>query len=129
MDKQEILGIWAKAHAVNGVNPNEWRKEDCGAWIKYDKYGDRNSNYGWEVDHIVPQSKLEEAGASQKEIDNPLNLRPLHWANNDSKSDDYPMFTKVVTAKDDNNVKIYSLDMIDDDLRDELNRLYLEYDF
>lgn len=50
----------------------------------------------------MPQSLLKETGASQEEIDAALNLRPLHWANNGSKSNDYQ---KEVTAKVNNNVQ------------------------
>ena len=34
-------------------------KTKCGAFIKWDCYGDRSSqtNCGWEIDHIKPDSK------------------------------------------------------------------------
>jgi hypothetical protein len=71
-----IQKVWEKAKIVSNNNPNEWRKDECGAWIARDKYGNRNSQYEWEIDHISP-------GGS----DSISNLRPLQWQNNVDKRD------------------------------------------
>jgi len=42
-------------------------------------YGDRNNEFGWEIDHIVPKSR---GGKSHIH-----NMRPLHWRNNDTRCD------------------------------------------
>lgn len=70
-DDKTVEQVWQKASIVQGVNPAEWRKDQCTAWIQRAKYGSRDSAYGWEIDHIQP-------GAS----DDLANLRPLHWKNN-----------------------------------------------
>ena len=54
-----------------------WARDDCGATIYKAAHGQRGSQYGWEVDHIIPESRR---GSSNLE-----NLRPLHWENNDAK--------------------------------------------
>lgn len=77
--EEEKLEVWKKGDVVSGVDSAVWRKDQCGAWINFAKYGERNSDYGWEVDHIKPVSK--DGG------DNLGNLRPLHWKNNAAKSD------------------------------------------
>lgn len=69
-----ILAVWQKAAIVPGYDPARWRKDACGAWMYWGAYGDRNSAFGWEVDHIVPKS---DGGP-----DDLTNLRPLHHENN-----------------------------------------------
>lgn len=71
-----IQKVWEKGVKVSSNAPAEWRKDECGAWIKRDHYGNRKSQYGWEIDHISP-------GGS----DTISNLRPLQWENNVDKSD------------------------------------------
>ena len=74
--EKEIEEIWKKGKTVQGNDPNQWRKDECGAWIGRKFHGNRNSQYGWEIDHISP-------GGS----DDLSNLRPLQWENNVDKSD------------------------------------------
>lgn len=80
-----IQAVWNKGRIVPGQDSARWRKDECDAWIGRHEYGNRNSTYGWEVDHISP-------GGS----DAPGNLRPLQWENNVAKSDG--RLTCVVTA-------------------------------
>ena len=98
---------WNRAMTVEGYDSSRFRKDACGAWIIWDKYGDTDSLYGWQIDHIVPQSMLEEKGYSQESIDNPVNLRALQHENNNSKSDDYPSYTAVVTSEGTENIKVW----------------------
>ena len=86
--EEDINVVWKKGTAVLNVDPNVWRKDDCGAWISRAKYGTRESDYGWEIDHIVPVSK----GGT----DNLANLQPLQWENNRHKGDDYPNWSCLV---------------------------------
>lgn len=79
IDHQTLSAIWNKAVAVPWYNMNMARKDACGAWIYWRDYGNRDSNYGWEVDHVFPVAR----GGS----DALSNLRPLHWKNNARKSD------------------------------------------
>ena len=68
--------IWNKAQVVRGYDPLKWRKDGCGAWVSGEEYGNRESPYGWEVDHI--DGNPENNAYS--------NLGPLHWKNNASES-------------------------------------------
>lgn len=95
---EQLDEIWEKVKKDSSDYSGKMRKDACGAWMKRDKYGDRNSSFGWEVDHIYPKSKLEDAHVPDDLINNMTNLRPLHWKNNDSKDADYPHYESAVTA-------------------------------
>lgn len=54
--EETIQQVWEKATPVAGNDPAVWRQDQCKAWIGRRFYGNRNSEYGWEIDHIVPVS-------------------------------------------------------------------------
>jgi hypothetical protein len=71
-----IKDVWEKGEVVANHDSSKWRKDQCQAWILWDEYGNRDSQYGWEIDHISPGGE-----------DILSNLRPLQWQNNVDKSD------------------------------------------
>lgn len=78
MIRNEVLKlVWQKTSTVDGLDPSEYRKDRLGRIIRYSHYGRRDSDFGWELDHIVPQSK----GGDDKIS----NLQALHWENNMKK--------------------------------------------
>ncbi|MGI6358184.1 MAG: HNH endonuclease [Bacillota bacterium] len=73
-----ITDAWRRASLINGVDPDQFRRDACGAKIRKDSYG-TTGEFGWEIDHIKPVS----GGGT----DHKSNLQPLHWANNMHKGD------------------------------------------
>ena len=72
-DEQERfkLAVWSKGRAIPNYDSDVWRHDDFGKVMRHLDYGNRDSEFGWEFDHITPRS---EGG-----VDNLSNLRPLNW--------------------------------------------------
>ena len=87
--------VWNKGKKVDGKDAKKWRKDYSGALICYDDYG-KVSDYGWEIDHYIPQRK----GGS----DYLSNLFPLHWMNNKVKGDDFPNYKTAVCFDGTKNI-------------------------
>lgn len=96
-NEETIQAVWNKAHRVNGNDPNIYRKDYAGAWIRRDQYG-KETEYGWEIDHLKPISK----GGT----DDIINLMPLQWQNNRHKSDDYPEFHTSISSQNVHNIML-----------------------
>ena len=75
-DRRKLVA-WNRAALVPGRDRNELRRDDYGLYIRFSDYGDRDSEFGWEIDHIVP---LARGG-----LDIDRNLRALHWHVNASR--------------------------------------------
>ena len=80
-----VDAVWQKARSENGYS--FFKKDGCGATIKLTDYG-KQTQYGWEIDHIKPVCK----GGT----DDMMNLQALHWQNNRKKADEYPYWECVV---------------------------------
>jgi hypothetical protein len=88
-DNATIQAVWEKAAIIPGIDPSLRRRDNCGAPIDRNRYGQTVST-GWEIDHIKPVS----AGGS----DDLSNLQPLQWQNNREKGDDYPAVAYCVVG-------------------------------
>ena len=109
------LRIWKKAQTDMDNDPDIWRKDSCGAWINFDQYG-KEGKYGWEVDHVFPESR---GGKNDFE-----NLRAMHWSNNRSKGDDFPGYTCSVTSNGNKNVTVVEQKTVNNDAIKAIKALY-----
>lgn len=78
-DRSVVEAVWQKGRIAQGFDPAKWRRDACGALISRAAHGDTESDFGWEIDHVVAVAK----GGS----DGLANLQPLQWRNNRAKSD------------------------------------------
>lgn len=115
--------IWEKGISVEGYDSKIVRKDACGAWIIHDLYGDKETMFGWEIDHIFPESKLKELGKSDKASEF-INLRPLNVANNVSKSDSYPEYKATLTSDGEKNIECDKFYVVNKQLQDELTKFF-----
>ncbi|MCM1078513.1 MAG: HNH endonuclease [Bacteroidales bacterium] len=93
-----IEAVWSKAFPQVNNNPDAFRQDYAGAWIKRDDYGSRDSVYGWEIDHLKPKEK----GGT----DDINNLIPLHWRNNVAKGNHYPRWQTSYSSQGVDNEEL-----------------------
>lgn len=74
--KEVVQAVWERGKTIPGRDPDIHRRDVCSAMIKRAEHGNRDSDLGWEVDHINPNGS-----------DDLSNLRPLQWENNAAKGD------------------------------------------
>lgn len=80
LNKETAMRLWAKTYG------RETKVKDfTGRTMAKGAYNDRNSEFGWNVDHILPQSR------GGKTADH--NLVCCHILTNDEKADRFPCFT------------------------------------
>ncbi len=70
-DREVINRVWAYAQAVPGNDPAVWRKDEFGAWIHRADYGNRGSEFGWEIAECGYRLRGQGVAA----------LRPMQWQN------------------------------------------------
>ena len=115
-DDDIIHKVWEKAKQVDGFDPAIFRKDPCGAWMVFNKYGLRDNAYGWEIDHVYPVA----LGGD----DDFRNLRAMHWRNNASKGDDYPSYIARVTSDGNKNRECYRSHTVNPSLRAFIKQKY-----
>lgn len=111
-----IQAVWEKGLVQQGFDPNVARKDACGAWMLRNQYGNTDSDFGWEIDHVYPRIL---GGATVIE-----NLRPMQWQNNLSKGDNYPTYIASVKAVDNQNQPVEGQFTVNDELRNQLAQLF-----
>jgi len=65
-----VQQVWEQARATRDRDSDEWRKDECGAWICRTHYDNPTSEYGWKIVTVVPGGD-----------DEPRNLAAFHRDN------------------------------------------------
>jgi hypothetical protein len=65
-----IRKVWRRGRASGERTDDEWRQDECGAWMRRSQYGETNGEFGWKIERTSPGSASE-----------PDNLRPFHVRN------------------------------------------------
>jgi hypothetical protein len=68
------IDAWCGCRVIPGFDATIWRWDCNGHVIRWSDYGNRSSDYGWELDHILASAL---GGA-----DHSNNIRALHWRSN-----------------------------------------------
>lgn len=110
LNRETAMRLWTKFYG------KETKVKDfTGRKIAKGAYNDRNSEFGWNVDHILPQSK------GGKTAD--YNLICCHIKTNDEKADKFPCFTanskKYEIVKVENHYEIQLVDALTNHKKEE----------
>jgi hypothetical protein len=73
------IQVWSKATPVPGRDSAAWRTDVYGSLMLFQAYGNVDSPFGWEIDHVTPKAVGGGDGVD--------NLQALHWKNNRAKAD------------------------------------------
>lgn len=84
-----INEVWEQARAVAELDPDEWRQDQCGAWIRRDHYRNAASEFGWRILDIVPDHP-----------DEPETLRAFHVLNSFNVAQGRPVCNAHADRKD-----------------------------
>jgi hypothetical protein len=84
-DSDTINRVWEKARIIKGYNPQQFRKDICGAWICKDDYGKHDKlSLGWEIASFNP-FKTESSVSTMRTY-----LLPMQWENYEKRGNDFP---------------------------------------
>lgn len=120
----KIRTIWNKSIIVEKItvdgkeikiDTNRYRQDACNAWIEWGEYGNE-TDFGWEIDHILPEAK--------NGTDHTDNLRPFHWKNNRKKSDDFPDYTQAITSNSNKNKEVEYGKTVNESTLQKLKQIY-----
>lgn len=70
-DRSLVDSVWEFAEVVPGNDPGLWRKDESGEWIHRLDYGNRGSEFGWEI---------FDPGVG-RHVQGVFAMRPMQWQN------------------------------------------------
>src|SRR5574344_846204 len=115
---------WNTACIVPNHDPNVERWDACGAWIHYSDFENHNSDFGWDIDHVLPIAKLRLYKVPRTLWNHASNIRAMHWKNNQSKSNSYPYYIACVEHYENLNITIEKGFNVEEALQYQLRTLF-----
>lgn len=117
--------IWRKGLTLDGWNPDEYRLDAAGAMMVKSHRG-TDSDYDWEIDHVLPKDKMKDLEIPEKDWDNEANLRPFNAKNNSKKDTDYPTYTRSLVFDEvkRKNVPSEIEKVVNEDVQRGINKCY-----
>ncbi len=91
-----IWQVWQRAKSVNDKIKNFFRQDIADAWIDIDEYG-KETEKGWVIAPIRP--------APDGDLYDISNLIALHWKNNITKGNNFPVFKTIISSKGPYNIE------------------------
>jgi len=130
-----VYDVWNKGKTIQGFDPQKYRQDAAGAWIKFDQYIPRNKikddfnvkeaePFAWVIDHIFPKKLLVKNNVDLELTECIENLRPLHIKNDISKGDDYPEYKAVIRAEQNRNIEEETYFTISEATQNKLKKIF-----
>jgi hypothetical protein len=75
-----VQRVWDSARAMSGRDPTEWRKDECGAWMRRSHYQSEASEFGWKIEDLSAGGEpgIEQLRAFQRDNAYDLSTRQPH---------------------------------------------------
>lgn len=112
INREMAMSFWSKSFGKTSKV-----KDFAGREMVKAAYNDRNSDYGWNIDHILPQSKSGKTTES--------NLICCHISTNDEKADKFPCFSangkKFEIVKVENHYEIREINKKSNNIKVQSN--------
>ena len=64
-----VDAVWAHGRAMPEADPDHWRQDACGAWMRREHFGREDSPFGWKMERVSADAASAE------------NLRPFNIQN------------------------------------------------
>lgn len=96
----------------------------CGAWIHYVDFENHESDFGWDIDHVYPISKLRLLKVPRELWNHVTNIRAMHWKNNQSKANAFPTYITKVQSEGEKNIESERTFYIEESLQYSLRCLF-----
>jgi hypothetical protein len=54
MRPELIEAVWLHGRVMPEADPEHWRQDACGAWMRREQFGREDTDFGWKIESVVP---------------------------------------------------------------------------